>query len=148
MLVVKTCLAKWVDVRDVGLIPGSVRFPGGGHGNPFQILSWRIPGTEESGGLPSMGSQRVGGDWAHESTEIYLGACLSCFQLSPTVLQPPPHLCDFMHWWLRIFSVMISPATETTQALRSPCPTKAYYPESYSQELWGLIDHNRWYFGI
>ena len=26
------------------------------------ILAWRIPGTEESGGLQSMGSQRVGQD--------------------------------------------------------------------------------------
>ena len=26
------------------------------------ILSWRIPGTEEPGGLPSMGSHRVGQD--------------------------------------------------------------------------------------
>ena len=24
------------------------------------ILAWRIPGTEEPGGLPSMGSHRVG----------------------------------------------------------------------------------------
>ena len=24
------------------------------------ILAWRIPGTEEPGGLPSMGSQRIG----------------------------------------------------------------------------------------
>ena len=28
------------------------------------ILAWRIPWTEESGGLQSMGSQRVGHDWA------------------------------------------------------------------------------------
>ena len=27
------------------------------------ILAWRIPGTEEPGGLPSMGSHRVGHDW-------------------------------------------------------------------------------------
>ena len=27
------------------------------------VLAWRIPGTEEPGGLPSMGSQRVGHDW-------------------------------------------------------------------------------------
>ena len=27
---------------------------------PFSILAWRIPGTEEPGGLQSMGSQRVG----------------------------------------------------------------------------------------
>ena len=26
------------------------------------ILAWRIPGTEEPGGLPSMGSHRVGHD--------------------------------------------------------------------------------------
>ena len=26
------------------------------------ILAWRIPGTGESGGLPSMGSHRVGHD--------------------------------------------------------------------------------------
>ena len=26
------------------------------------ILAWRIPGTEEPGGLPSMGSHRIGHD--------------------------------------------------------------------------------------
>ena len=26
------------------------------------ILAWRIPGTEETGGLPSIGSHRVGHD--------------------------------------------------------------------------------------
>ena len=28
----------------------------------FSVLAWRIPGTGEPGGLPSMGSQRVGHD--------------------------------------------------------------------------------------
>ena len=28
------------------------------------ILAWRIPGTEEPGGLPAMGSHRVGHDWS------------------------------------------------------------------------------------
>ena len=27
------------------------------------VLAWRIPGTEEPGGLPSVGSHRVGYDW-------------------------------------------------------------------------------------
>ena len=27
------------------------------------VLAWGIPGTEEPGGLPSMGSHRVGHDW-------------------------------------------------------------------------------------
>ena len=44
---------------DVGLIPGSGRSPGEGHGNPLHILAWGIPWTEEPGGLQSMGSQRV-----------------------------------------------------------------------------------------
>ena len=28
------------------------------------VVAWRIPGTEEPGGLPSMGSHRVGHDWS------------------------------------------------------------------------------------
>ena len=28
------------------------------------VLAWRIPGVGESGGLPSMGSHRVGHDWS------------------------------------------------------------------------------------
>ena len=47
---------------DTGLIPGWGRPPGGGNGNPLQILSWRIPWTQEPGGLQSIGSQRVGHD--------------------------------------------------------------------------------------
>ena len=29
----------------------------------YSILTWRVPWTEEPGGLQSMGSQRVGRDW-------------------------------------------------------------------------------------
>ena len=32
----------------------------------FSVLAWRIPWTEESGGLQSMGSQRAGHDLAME----------------------------------------------------------------------------------
>ena len=37
------------------------------------ILAWRIPWTEEPGGLPSMGSQRVGHDWVtkHSTFKVY-----------------------------------------------------------------------------
>ena len=37
-LVVKNMLASARDVRDAGLIPGSRRSPGGGHGNPLQYF--------------------------------------------------------------------------------------------------------------
>ena len=39
---------------DMDSIPGSGRFPGGGHGNHSSILAWRTPWTEEPGGLQSM----------------------------------------------------------------------------------------------
>ena len=38
--------------------------PGGGHGNPLQYSCLENPWIEESGGLQSMGSQRVGHDWS------------------------------------------------------------------------------------
>ena len=28
------------------------------------VLAWRVPGTGEPGGLPSLGSHRVGHDWS------------------------------------------------------------------------------------
>ena len=43
------------DLRNEGLIPRLGRSSGGGHGNPSP--AWRVPGTEEPGGLQSMGSQ-------------------------------------------------------------------------------------------
>ena len=48
------------DVRDTDSIPGSGR--SSGEGTPSSVLAWRIPWTEEPGGLPSMGSHRVGHD--------------------------------------------------------------------------------------
>ena len=52
-----TCNAK-----DQGLTPGLGRSPGEGMATRCSILAWRIPWTEESGGLQSMESQRVGHD--------------------------------------------------------------------------------------
>ena len=48
---------------DLDSIPGLGRYPEEGKGNPLCILAWKIPWTEEPGGLQSMGSQRVGHDW-------------------------------------------------------------------------------------
>ena len=45
------------------LIPGLGRSPEEEMGNHFSILAWKIPWTEEPGGLQSMRSQRVGRDW-------------------------------------------------------------------------------------
>ena len=40
------------------------------------ILAWRIPWTEEPGGLQSMGSQRVGHAWVTELNWITLQYCI------------------------------------------------------------------------
>ena len=53
---VKTLSVKEGDIIDVGLTPGLGRSPGGGHDNPLQYSAWKIPWTEEPGGLQSMGS--------------------------------------------------------------------------------------------
>ena len=58
--VVKNLFANAGDIREVSSIPGLGRSPGGGYGNPLSILSYRIPWTEESGGLRFIGSHRVG----------------------------------------------------------------------------------------
>ena len=42
-LVVKNLPAKAGDLRDVGLIPGSGRCPGGGNGNPLQYSCLENP---------------------------------------------------------------------------------------------------------
>ena len=42
------------------------------------ILAWKIPWTEEPGGLQSIGSQRVGHDW---------------------VTKPPPYVYMDIYWW-------------------------------------------------
>ena len=48
------------NVGDLGSIPGLGRSTGEEHGNPLQYSSGESPGTEEPGGLQSMGSHRVG----------------------------------------------------------------------------------------
>ena len=42
---------------DPGSIPGLGRSPGEGNGNHSNTLAWRLPWTEELGGLQSMGLQ-------------------------------------------------------------------------------------------
>ena len=58
-LVVKNPSANAGDIRDMGLIPESERFPEEGVVIHSNILAWRIQRTVEPGGLQSMGLQRV-----------------------------------------------------------------------------------------
>ena len=48
------------DAGDADPSPGSGKSPGEGHATHSGILAWKIPWTEDPGGLQIMGSQRVG----------------------------------------------------------------------------------------
>ena len=71
-LVVKNQAANAEGIRDTGSIPGSGRPPGGGHGNPLQYSAWRIPWTEEPGGLHPRGRTES------DTTETIWHACTHC----------------------------------------------------------------------
>ena len=70
-LVAQTVKHLAYNAGDLGSIPGLGRSSGEGNGNPLQ---WKIPWTEEHGGLQSMGSQRVRHDWA---TSLSLTSAIS-----------------------------------------------------------------------
>ena len=60
VLVVKNPPANAGDIRDVGVISGLGRsFGGEDMATHFSIIAWRIPWTEEPGGLQSIQLQRV-----------------------------------------------------------------------------------------
>ena len=141
------------NIGNPGLIPGSGKSPGGGHGNPLQysclenpidrgawrasvhgvaksqtwlsvhivyiiyhmyvvilekemaahssILAWRIPGTEEPGGLPAMGSHRVRHNWCSLAAAAMLYKVVmykvSFFTLTPLfVLVTKQHLISHL----------------------------------------------------
>ena len=61
------------------------------------VLAWRIPGTVEPGGLPSMGSHRVGHDWselAAAAAAVYIGQLQSSSSPHPP-LPPCCHMSVF-----------------------------------------------------
>ena len=53
----KECICQ---AGDTGLTPGSGRTPGEGNGTPLQYSCWKVPWTEQSGGLQSMGLNNSG----------------------------------------------------------------------------------------
>ena len=56
------------------------------------VLAWRIPGTGEPGGLPFMGSHRVGHDWSDAAAAAAAASrkknrqwCAKAYQNAPTI---------------------------------------------------------------
>ena len=69
---------------------------GEGMATHSSVLAWRIPGTGEPGGLPSMGSHRVGHDWsdlaAAAATEVLYGWKIFLYAFSLLSWKLRPHL--------------------------------------------------------
>ena len=69
----------------------------------FSVLAWRIPGTGEPGGLPSMGSHRVG----HDRSDLAAAAAAvhSCYALqyswASLVTQLVKNLPAMQETWVR-----------------------------------------------
>ena len=59
------------------------------------VLAWRIPGTGEPGGLPFMGSHRVGHDWND--------LAVAAVELSVKCSQSLTFFFFNFYWYLRIF---------------------------------------------
>ena len=64
LLVVKNPPANAGDAEDMGSISGLGRSPAVGYATRSSIPVWKIPWTEEPGGLQSMWLQRVEHNWA------------------------------------------------------------------------------------
>ena len=68
------CEESTRNAGDKGSIPGLRKSSGEGNGYPLQYSCWRIPWTEEAGGLQSMGLQRVRHDcvtFTHSLTQKF-----------------------------------------------------------------------------
>ena len=66
-------------------------------------LAWKIPGREESGRLQSMGSQRVGHDWATSLSLFTFMHWRRKWQPTPVFL--PGESQDGEAWWAAIYGV-------------------------------------------
>ena len=95
--VVKNSPANVGDARDAGSIFVSKRSPGEGNGTHSSIFEWRIPRTEELGGLQSMGSQKSHWDTTEHCTGL---------QVRSKAIYPTYSLLSTLAW-IYYFIVMV-----------------------------------------
>ena len=87
------------------------------------VLAWRIPGMGDLGGLPSMGSHRVGHDWSDLAAAAAAAAAahLGCFQCLAIVNNAAIHIPIQVIVWRWSRSVMSKLfATPWTVACQAP----------------------------
>ena len=106
------------------------------------ILAWRIPWTEESGGQQSMGSQRVGHDWATNFTFFCNSRSLTLFYDLVFNIHKPKTLsrkmilivlhCSFLFiafCWFLWFPIFFPKSSLDCYFCDRPGPGNSHYPE-------------------
>ena len=86
------------------------------------VLAWRIPGTVEPGGLPSMGSHRVRHNWNDLAAAYYNLILKSSYK-------------DFILWYTNLFKFYLT--------LFKSVWAKGTLPEKYLQISAGILVFNR-----
>ena len=80
------------------------------------VLAWRIPGTGKPGGLPSMGSHRVGHDWSWLSSSSSSSStrASSYFSFLTRKMKVSLHACIPSHFsHIRLFATLWTIAHQT-----------------------------------
>ena len=100
LLVVKNLPANEGDVRDVGLIPGLGRFPGGGNGNSFQYSCLENP-MDRGAGQATVHRVMKGQVCGFRNLPINWELCH--FQSSCTL---STHISEKMHLMFKVVSII------------------------------------------
>ena len=93
------------------------------------VLAWRMPGTGEPGGLPFMGSHRVGHDWSDLAAAA--ACCCSVTQLCPTPCDPMGHSMrgfPVLHHLLELAQTHVHWVRDTIQPSR---PLSSPFPPAF-----------------
>ena len=106
------------------------------------VLAWRIPGTGEPGGLPSMGSHRVRHDWSDLAAAAWL---LDLSQFHSSLLEKFKQFCHIhqkhnCHWtcWLCL-KYILQPKMLTSSA---KCGVANCH--SQTQCIWNMPKNSPW----
>ena len=105
------------NTEDLGLIAGLVKFPEEGKTTHSSILAWKIPWTEEPGGLQFVGSQRVrhAGATKHNTASRIQNGLLKYFSSVFQVIGR--NLCFYLCVNLKIFPIFIQWAEPANQRI-------------------------------
>ena len=91
------------------------------------VLAWRIPGTGKPGGLPPMGSHRVGHDWSDLATAAASSKSLTpmCMHSSLTL----PVTVSLLKSWFHPFILSLTP---TQTIFQQTCHLQSINPITIS----------------